>query len=91
MVDSVKIYSTQSHGPVGEMEEQVRGTVHIHLDASYWPDRIRDEKKGLQFLGEFHSFENFKNSGSFDDLSLSDVDEQEDAYMDWYLGSGIYP
>ena len=68
--ETVKIYSIEAHGPIGEMVEQPNGMVAIHLEASYWPARIRDEKKGLQYMGHYHSFDNFRNSGSFEDLTL---------------------
>jgi len=74
------IYSTSAHGKVGEVREHSCGMVHVYLDASYWPDRIRDEKKGLQFMGEFHSFESFKINGSYDDLTLIDQSNYIDEY-----------
>ena len=68
----MKIYSTAAHGPIGECRDH-SGKVHIYLDATFWPERIRDEKVGLQFIGEFHNFENFKMSGSFEELQLEDT------------------
>jgi len=76
--DRVKIYSEEIHGPIGEMATQPNGMVAIHLEASYWPDRIRDEKVGLQYMGHYHSFDNFRNSGSFEDLTLEPGGNGED-------------
>jgi len=60
-------------GKIGEVRP--RGNlVHIYLGASFWPDRTRDGKVGLQFMDEHHSFESFKVSGSYDELSLSAPD-----------------
>ena len=77
------IFSTSAHGKIGEVRERDNGMVAIFLDAAYWPDRTRDEKKGEQYMGDFHGFEAFKLSGSFDDLTLID----ESNYIDEF---GLY-
>ena len=74
-------------GKVGEVRPN-GPMVYIYLDASFWPERIRDEKDGLQFMGEFHNFNNFKNSGSFEELTLTDTALDEE---DWGLIYGVWP
>ena len=66
------IYSTDTKGAIGEARD-FQDLVHIYLDAKFWPDRIRDGKEGLQFLGEYTSFTAFKMTGSFDELTLKEV------------------
>ena len=72
------IFSTHAHGKVGEIKPYENGMVGVYLDASYWPEVTRDGKNGEQFMGEFHGFESFKITGSFDDLMLI----SESSYFD---------
>ena len=67
------IYSIRMIGKVGEVRPRGNGMVAIYLDANYWPERIRDDKKGEQYMGDFHSFKSFKISGSFGDLTTLNV------------------
>ena len=83
------IYSTLAHGKIGEVRHWDSILVHIYLDISFWNECDRLGRKGMQFLGEFHNFNNFKNSGSFDELTLVDTAVDEYSYLDamW----GVYP
>ena len=53
---------------VGVVRSSLNGRVIVYLSAEYWPDDKRGTRVGDQYMGEFESFENFKNSGSFEDL-----------------------
>lgn len=79
------IYSTLSHGKIGEVRPCDNGMVAIFLDAMYWPEVTRDDKEGDQYMGEFHTFDAFKIDGSFSDLTLID----QGNYIDDVFGLGI--
>jgi len=64
----IRIYSKMTGSEMGEVRDAGRGMVSIHLDAKWWPEVRRDDKEGLQYMGEFHSFESFKLTGTFGDL-----------------------